>query len=216
MVNVKNKLVYGILGGTFNPIHIGHLIIAEEVKGIFSLEKIIFIPCAQPPHKVEEEIAPADHRYQMTQLAIKDNPSFIISRLEIERGGKSYSVETVKALQEIFGESAKFYFITGADAILEISTWKNFEELLRICQFIALTRPGYSLFPDDDQSSEGLARRLKIEPTLVGNIHLLRIRAIEISAQEIRERIREGKSIRYLVPREVEEYIYTYRLYQNH
>lgn len=215
MVNV-NKLSYGILGGTFNPIHMGHLIIAEEVREIFPLGKIIFIPCAHPPHKIGEDIAPADHRCQMIQLAIKDNPGFIISRLEIDRGGKSYSVETVKALQEIYGEKAEFYFIVGADAILEISTWKNFEELFRICQFIALTRPGYSLLPDDEQSPVGLARKLKIDPTLVRNIHPRRIRAIEISAREIRERIRQGKSIRYLVPQEVEKYIYTHRLYQNH
>lgn len=212
----KGKFLYGIFGGTFNPVHMGHLMVAEELREIFQLGKIIFVPCAQPPHKGEEGIAPAEHRYQMLLLAIKNNPGFIASRLEIERGGKSYSVETVKDLQGIYGEKTEFYFITGADAILEISTWKNFEEILRICQFIAVTRPGYSLFPGDDQSSEGLARRLKIDSALVRNIYPIRVRAVEISGQDIRERIRGGKSIRYLVPPDVEEYIYTHRLYQNY
>jgi len=185
------------MGGTFNPPHIAHLICAEEVYEHFSLDKVIFIPSARPPHK-HSDVIDAQHRYKMTLLAIKDNPHFEVSRIELDRPGRSYTIETVKDLGNIYG--ADIYWIVGADSILEMPSWKSIDELLNICSFIGINRPGYDI-------SE--AYKWILDKILMTNVT-----EIGISSSEIRDMIRQGRSIRYLVPRPVEEYIYENGLYK--
>lgn len=189
----------GIIGGTFNPIHYGHLFAAEEVYHRFGLGRVIFVPSYQPPHKACQ-VAPARDRFLMTELAISSNPHFKISDIEIDRAGKSYTIDTVKSFKETYGRKAQIYFITGADAILDIGTWKDFRQLLKLCQFVALTRPGYNLE--------------KLEKSLLGEIILVELPALAISGTDIRRRLKEGKPIKYLVPECVEDYIYKHGLYR--
>ncbi len=190
----------GILGGTFNPIHYGHLLVAAEVREKFDLERVIFVPSASPPHKNHPDIAPPRDRYQMTVLATQSNRFFSVSDLELQRSGKSYSVETVKELLNIYGKDTKLYFITGTDAILEIFTWKDRKELLKLCQFVVATRPGF--------------HAEKIDKTIVRQIHLIEIPNLDISSTDIRRRIKERRSIKYLLPEKVEEYIHEHGLYK--
>ncbi|MCD5390720.1 nicotinate-nucleotide adenylyltransferase [candidate division NPL-UPA2 bacterium] len=190
----------GILGGTFNPIHYGHLLVAAQVREKFDLEKVIFVPSASPPHKNHPDIAPPRDRYQMTVLATQSNTFFSVSDLELQRPGKSYSVETVKELLNIYGKDTRLYFITGTDAILEIFTWKAKEELLKLCQFVVATRPGF--------------HTAKIDKAIARQIYLLKIPNLDISSTDIRSRIKEGRTIKYLLPEKVEEYIYKHGLYK--
>lgn len=201
----------GIMGGTFNPIHCGHLVTAEEAYSQFKLEKVIFMPSKVPPHKETRDIIPAEDRYLMTVLAIAGNPHFTISRLEIERKGPSYTIDTVKELHKIYGPSWEIFFITGADAILEILTWKDPHQLAEYCSFIAATRPGYSLEKFRQSLSLKENELSKFEP----RIYFMEIPALAISSTDIRARVREEKSIKYLLPDAVAEYIYQCGLYVN-
>ncbi|MEW6618260.1 MAG: nicotinate-nucleotide adenylyltransferase [bacterium] len=196
--NPQSTIHIGIMGGTFNPIHYGHLLAAEEARQRFNLKEFIFVPCARPPHKNQKDIAGPEDRYKMTCLAIESNKYFKASDIELKRGGISYSQDTIIEFKKIY-ERAQIYFVTGADAIAEIDTWKNAKDLPKLCQFIAVTRPGY-LF--------------KIKEEYLKWTHILEIPGVSISSTEIRQRIHEGKSIKYLVPEEVENYIYEHKLYQ--
>lgn len=196
--NLKSKIHIGIMGGTFNPIHYGHLLAAEEARQQFNLQEIIFVPCARPPHKNHHDIVSPEDRYKMTCLAISSNKYFKSSDIEIKRNGMSYSQDTVIEFKKIYND-AEIYFITGADAIAELDTWKNVSELSKLCQFIAVNRPKH---------------KLKIKEEYLKFIHILEIPGVAISSTEIRQRIRQGKSIKYLVPEEVERYIYEHKLYQ--
>jgi len=194
----------GIMGGTFDPVHSGHLITAEEVRVAFRLDEVVFVPCGIPPHKKDYELTPAHHRYLMVELAVADNPYFSASTVETDRPGPSYTIDTIREFRRRHGEGVDLHFITGADAILEILTWRDNESLIRLCRFIAATRPGYDLGE--------LARRL-------GERHLSRIDAvsvpgIEISSTDIRRRVREGKPIQYLTPAAVASYIAKHGLYR--
>ncbi|MFH1096273.1 MAG: nicotinate-nucleotide adenylyltransferase [Candidatus Desantisbacteria bacterium] len=189
----------GILGGTFNPIHNGHLLIAEVAKQVCSLEKVIFIPCFMPPHKETGDRDSAEIRYAMTNLAIAEYPDFMASPIEIERKGKSYSRDTVGEIKIKYGADASIYFIAGTDTIAEINTWKDIDVLLSLCRFIAVNRPGYPL---------NIPERYKEK------IDIVEISGMDISSSEIRRRISNGKSIHGLVTKCVEEYIYEYGLYQ--
>ena len=189
----------GIIGGTFNPIHIGHLIIASDVTGIFSLEKVLFIPSGDPPHKKNQEIIDAAHRLDMVQLAIANDPRFEVSDIEIKRGGKSYTVDTIEEIINIYGEDSEIYFIAGTDSAGELPTWKEPQKILSLTHFVAITRPG---FPLDKVSKRYRKKMISVQTILLG-----------ISSSNIRQRIREGKSIKYLVPPEVEEYIERNNLY---
>ena len=193
----------GIMGGTFDPVHYGHLIIAEEARGRFGLERVIFIPAGQPAHKKDYEVSPAEHRYAMALLATASNPCFECSRIEIERPGPSYAVDTLEQLREIYGRDAALYFITGVDAILEILTWHEPRRLKSMCRFIAATRPGY------DPSA--LRERLPAE--FLHQIEFLEAPGVNISSTEIRKRARNGLSITYMVTEAVEQYIHKHRLY---
>ena len=196
----------GIMGGTFDPIHVGHLMTAEAVRNEYHLDKVIFIPAANPPHKQQQQVTPAIHRFMMTVLATCSNPYFEVSSLEMNRPGPSYTIDTIYELVHRFGEDTDFYFITGADAIQEIPTWDRIEELLGLCQFIAATRQG--CVPNVDNIKEyfgDLGEK---------RIHRLATPELEISSTDIRDRIRKGYSIKYIVPTAVEQYIYKEGLYK--
>ena len=196
----------GILGGTFDPIHVGHLVTAEAVRNEYQLDKVIFIPAAIPPHKQAQTVTPALHRYIMTVLATYSNPFFEVSPIEMNRPGPSYTIDTIYELIEKYGEDTEFYFITGADAIAEIPTWDRIEELLGICQFIAATRQG--CLPNVDNIKEYFGDLGK------ARIHRLNTPELEISSTDIRARIKNGISIKYIVPLPVEQYIYKEGLYK--
>ena len=204
MAEKKHRV--GLLGGTFDPIHIGHLMLAEAVRDEYELEQVLFIPAAQPPHKLGRKISPAEDRYMMTVLATCSNPTFEVSDIEMRREGPSYSVDTVRALLRASGGDTEYFFIAGTDIIREIHTWERIEELLSICPFIAASRPGCR--PD-------VERTRKILGDLgVRQIHLLNTPELEISSTDIRERVAAGRSIKYIVPPEVEHYIYKKGLYR--
>ncbi len=206
---MKKKSSVGVMGGTFNPIHFGHLVTAEEAYSQFKLDKVIFMPSGKPPHKEVRETTPAEDRYLMTVLAIAGNPHFSISRLEIERKGLSYTIDTVKELHKTYGSSWEIFFITGADAIIEILTWKDPHQLAEYCSFIAATRPGYSL----EKFRQALYLKENELNKFKPRIYFMEIPALAISSTDIRKRVKEGKSIKYLLPDVVAEYIYQCRLY---
>ena len=194
----------GIVGGTFDPIHYGHLIIGEESRIEFELEKVLFVTASDPPHKKDYDVSDVEHRYAMTLLATASNPSFEGSGVEVERAGPSYTVDTVAHFRETIGEGAELYFITGVDAILELLTWHEPHRLPSMCKLVAATRPGYDL--------GNVRNRLPAE--FVDQIIFLETPGVHISSTDLRLRVRNGKSIRYMVPESVESYIETHRLYR--
>jgi len=204
MSDVKRKI--GIMGGTFDPIHTGHLVTAEAVRIEYGLEKVLFIPAAFPPHKQHSQVTPANHRYIMTIMATYSNPYFYVSPIEIERTGLSYTIDTVLALIEQYGEQTEFYFITGADTVQELPTWKNIDHLLDLCYFIAATRPGSMC--SIDQAIKNFGKK--------GQQRILRLPTpeLEISSTDIRQRVQQGRSIKYIVPESVESYILKEGLYR--
>lgn len=203
-MNNKNKK-YGIMGGTFNPIHIGHLILAEYAKDYFGLDKVIFIPTGKPPHKELDGIVSAKSRYEMVDLAIKDNPNFIISPLEIKREGTTYSVDTLKFLKREY-PAIDFYFIVGTDSFVQIDSWKKSDILLRSCRFIVAKRLGDSL-----EIVEKKARNINNKYGDI--IYLMDFPYIGISSSNIRERVKNGETVKYIIPKEVEKYINENKLY---
>lgn len=187
------------MGGVFDPIHYGHLFTAEEARIELKLDKVIFVPCYKPVHKNENKISNSQHRYQMTVLATENNPFFEVSKIEIQRSGFSYSIDTVKEFMKKYNFKVKITFITGADAFLEFDTWYKSEELIKLCEFVAVTRPGYNLS--------------KLDKEFKG-IKIMKNPALPISSTDIRKRIKQSKNIKYLLPAEVEEYIYKNKLYR--
>ena len=193
----------GIMGGTFDPVHYGHLLAAEGARIRFALERVMFVPNGQPPHKKDYPVSPARYRYEMVVLATASNPAFQVSRLEVDRAGPSYAVDTLRELQEGFGAGRKLYFITGADAVLELLTWRDPEKLVEACEFIAVTRPGYDLGRLEQTLSAGLRAR----------VHVLDMAGVYISSTELRRRAAAGESLRYLTPASVVRYIAAHGLY---
>lgn len=204
---VARKRRIGIMGGTFDPIHYGHLVTAERARGDYELDQVLFLPSGTPPHKPLDQVTDVKHRYMMTVLATLTNPYFEVSRVDIDREGKSYTIDTLRILKSIYPES-ELFFITGADAILEIMSWKNPERLLELSEFIAATRPGFCLENSSQQVVEWFKRNNK-------RLHLLQVPAMAISSTDIRSRVAQGQSIRYLVPEVVEHYIKKNRLYHS-
>jgi nicotinate-nucleotide adenylyltransferase len=193
----------GVMGGSFNPIHNGHLVTADEARHTFALDRVVFVPAGQPWQKDASDIAPAEDRYLMCVIATSADPTFSVSRIEIDRPGPTYTIETLRALKDEQPD-AELYFITGADAILQILTWKEPEAILREARFIAATRPGYDLDRLEKELPEGLEDRVVI----------MEIPALAISSTDVRIRAREGRPIRYLVPAGVAEYIEKNGLYR--
>jgi len=191
----------GILGGTFNPVHLGHLILAEEARELLSLDKVVFVPTYLPPHKTSRGIAPVEARLTMIQLAIKGNKYFSVSDMEIRRGGKSYTIDTVKEFKKEFAFGGLF-FIIGSDLVGYLDAWKDFNEITKLVKIIVATRPGYPL--------EDISARMATRHT---GVTTMPIRALDISAFEIRSCIRQNSSFRYFVPERVFRYINKERLY---
>ena len=200
----------GIMGGTFNPVHHGHLVTAQEALDQFGLDEVIFIPTGDPPHKIEDLLAHAEDRYLMTVIATSSNSSFFVSRIEIDRTGKSYTIDTVKELRKIYSSGSELYFITGADAILEILTWKNTREIVTLTKFIAATRPGYDL----SKIKELKTTLFDSEDKADRKIFIMEIPALAISSTNIRKRIKNGRPVNYLVPEGVNNYILKHGLYK--
>ena len=188
----------GILGGTFNPIHIGHLLIAQDALEAARLDRVLFIPSAAPPHKPLADNVSAAHRLRMVKLAIAGDSRFGVDELEIRRGGKSYSVDTLTELRRRHPR-AEFHFIIGADSLSELHLWKNARQLVKLCRFIAVARPGH------------VARPARLSGL---RYQLLDAHPCGVSSREIRQRVAAGKSIRYLVPDAVRRYIARHKLYQ--
>jgi nicotinate-nucleotide adenylyltransferase len=221
----------GVAGGTFNPIHHGHLFAASEILKRFNLESIIFVPSARPPHKKTEKIIDPLHRYCMVVMATLHNPKFIVSPAELMRKESSYSIETIKNFKKSLGKKATFYFIIGVDAFLEIHTWKNPDLLLKNCHFIVTSRPGYeekdildtlrknisSKFKTlDFKMTEKKKQYTKIEISRSRYfIFIAKIPALDISSTDIRKRVSQGKPFKHLVPEPVGAYIKKHGLYAN-
>jgi len=209
----------GILGGTFNPIHKGHLKVAQTVIKKFHLDQILFIPSYIPPHKEKKNILSPVHRFRMVKLATAGYPNFIPSRIEIDAQEKSYSIITVRKIKELNPESLIF-FILGIDAFLEIDTWKDYFELIEECSFIVISRPGFNLKDAEGVMGGKYKERMveirsaiKEEHMDYYNFFLFPMSSLDIASSDLREKIKKGKSIHGLVPENVEKYIKENRLY---
>jgi nicotinate-nucleotide adenylyltransferase len=213
---------WGLFGGTFDPIHIGHLRCASEMLEIFDLNRIIFVPAARPPHKLNTTITPFYHRQQMIRLAIEGNPEFSFSDVENRREKTSYSVETVEYLRDKHRpEKIDLYFILGQDAFHAIRTWKDWERLLMMCHFAVMTRPGYTNRGLDEILTPEFASRFIYDEGARGfrgpTGHVICFREVtflDIASSNIRKRVKEGKTINYLVPDIVRHYIVKNSLYR--
>jgi nicotinate-nucleotide adenylyltransferase len=213
----------GILGGTFNPIHYGHLAAAEEVRERLKLDRILFIPSFRPPHKHEDDVPSAAHRMEMVRIAVRENATFETSDIEIKRRGKSFTVDTIESLKKSYPD-AELYFITGVDSFLDIQTWNRWERLLSLCTFVVLSRPGYRfadllkigfLMQAEPQMTE-LDRGQRMHAEIHAGtftVYMEMIPLYDISSTDIRGRVKAGRSIKYLLPELVETYIIKYKLY---
>lgn len=197
----------GIMGGTFDPIHYGHLILAEHVRAKAMLDKVIFIPAMVPPHKQDLTITDSSHRLAMLLLAIASNPAFEVSDLELSSKDVSYTIHTLTKLKIMYGDDATFYFITGSDTIFEIEKWHDYKTLLKSAGFIVGNRPGFR---------EGALDRhvAYLNHKYESAVSIVDIPEVDISSTEIKRRVREHDSIRYLVPESVESYIFDHELYK--
>ncbi len=222
----------GIMGGTFNPIHYGHLVAANEVWEAFALDRVVFVPAATPPHKDPAKLIDPQHRFMMAMLATVSHSNFMVSSIEIERPGTSYSVETIVELKEMYQVSRTAYFIMGVDAFLDIATWRQPDELLRSCHMIVTSRPGYNLqelasgplerlsaaYPElAFEATEGKEHPFVPGFRVVGTpyqIFFQKIIGMDISSTCIRRRVEREQTITYLLPDSVNAYIRKHRLYR--
>jgi nicotinate-nucleotide adenylyltransferase len=201
----------GVLGGTFDPIHIGHLVVAEEARTKLGFSEVLFVPAGQPWLKVNRNITPAAHRVEMVRRAIADNAHFKLCSLEIERPGPSYTVDTLMMLQEQLGSEASLFFILGRDTLDELSLWKEPQKLIQLCRLVVAPRPVLSEV--EGSGSKDLTHLESEIPGLLDRVIELDMPVIGISSSAIRQRIAQGLTIRYLVPDEVEKYIVEHKLY---
>lgn len=194
----------GVFGGTFDPVHYGHLVAAEEVRYRLRLDKVLFVPAGMPPHKLDHDITPTRHRLAMLELAIASNPGFALSRVDIDRHGPCYTVDTLALLHEEYGPGTELFFLMGMDSLADLLTWKEPERLIRLAWIVVVGRPGFQADVDElDKVLPGAAERVCIVDTPL----------MEVSSSDIRQRVREGAPIRYQVPEAVEAYIRAHRLY---
>jgi nicotinate-nucleotide adenylyltransferase len=197
---MEDGLRIGIMGGTFDPIHHGHLIAASEVADRFGLDEVVFVPTGYPWQKADVAVSSPEDRYLMTVIATASNPRFLVSRVDIDRDGPTYTVDTLRDLRERFGPKAELYFITGADALAKILSWKDAAQLFELAHFVGVTRPGFELsdahLPAD-------------------TVSLVQVPAMAISSTDCRRRVAAGKPVWYLVPDGVVQYIAKRRLYRD-
>ncbi len=199
---MKRKV--GIMGGSFDPIHLGHLVVANEVLNIHKLDEIIFVPTGDPPHK--KGLKAADfHRLLMVNMAVLSNDKFSVSDFEIKNSEKSYTLNTLKEFTSLYPDT-EFYFITGSDAVVELPNWYEPEEILKLCNFIAVSRPGISIEEVKNKIND-------IQEKFGGSIEMLQVPMLQISSTNIRERFQMGISAKYLLPESVEQYIIKNGLY---
>lgn len=206
-INIKNYKRIAIMGGTFDPIHLGHLYIAETVREELDIDKVIFIPSGSPPHKNNRCFFNPYQRMTMVKMAIESNEYFEASKIEIERNGNSYTIDTLNEFKQNVDKDIDLYFIIGADSLLEIHTWKESSKLLQTYKFVVVSRPGYKSSDVNKKISE-LKKRYKavvIEVNVPG---------FYISSSQIREKILQGKSIKYMVPENIEQYIYNSNIFK--
>lgn len=196
----------GILGGTFDPVHIAHLFIAEAARDAYQLDRVLFIPTGDPPHKKTNRLAPGRERIRMLEEAIRDNPAFQVDDMEITRGGTTYTIDTLRELRMKYPGS-QLYFIVGGDTLLDLKNWRNFESVAQMCSFIVYQRPGY-------HNEEMEREALELAKIYRADIHFAEGPNLEISSKYIRSRLVQNQSIRYLVPASVEEYIRKQGLYK--
>jgi nicotinate-nucleotide adenylyltransferase len=189
----------GIMGGTFDPIHHGHLVAASEVADLFALDEVVFVPTGQPWQKDASEVASAEDRYLMTVIATASNPRFAVSRVDIDRGGPTYTVDTLNEMAETYGPDAQLFFITGADALEKILSWKDSDRIFKLAHFVGVTRPGYVL-SDDHLPDDAVS--------------LVEVPAMAISSTACRDRVARGHPVWYLVPDGVVQYIAKRHLYR--
>jgi nicotinate-nucleotide adenylyltransferase len=216
----------GLLGGSFDPVHNGHLAIARQTREALGLDQILFVPTSHPPHKPNGSLAPAQDRYEMVRLAISSDPTLAISDVEINRPGKSYSIDTIRLLQQTYGAHTQLFFLIGLDAFLDFPSWREPQTLLTLCRFVVLSRPGLSfrslstvpLLPPISVSSLmdlDAGRIFRIEAPLgTQGLTCLKLPPSPISASDIRSRIRQGHPVVNLLPPSVESYILRHHLYQ--
>lgn len=188
------------MGGTFDPIHHGHLVAASEVQAWFDLDEVVFVPTGEPWQKANREVSPAEDRYLMTVIATASNPRFSVSRVDIDRQGPTYTIDTLRDLHERLGD-VEMFFITGADALQEIFTWRDADEMFALAHFVGCTRPGYEMA---DRTLKGIPR---------DRVSIVEIPALAISSTECRNRTAQGEPVWYLVPDGVVQYIAKYALY---
>jgi nicotinate-nucleotide adenylyltransferase len=189
----------GVMGGTFDPIHHGHLVAASEVAHFFALDEVVFVPTGQPWQKADRSVSAAEDRYLMTVIATASNPRFSVNRVDIDRPGLTYTIDTLRDIAAIYGPDVELYFITGADALAQILSWRNADELFKLAHFVGCTRPGHTL---QDPGLPG------------GQVSLVEVPALSISSSECRQRVRDGEPIWYLVPDGIVQYINKRGLYQ--
>ena len=207
LCNLKGVKSFAILGGTFDPVHNGHISVAKEILKNTDVERILLIPSGVPPHKKAEEVTKAKIRMEMLNVALENEENMVISSIEIERKGLTYTVDTIAQLKEKLGEGVKFKFILGADALDYISSWKDYKRVLKMCSFIAVARPGYD--------KDALIKRISsMENSMDCHIEFVSVTPVDISSSQIREWVREDKNINDLVPIEVAKYIEINGLYK--
>lgn len=196
----------GVLGGTFNPVHLGHLILAEEARTLLELDRVVLVPARNPWHKSPEKLADGQHRLAMTEIAIQGNPGFVVSSADLVREGETYSVDTIRDLQQEHPPGTEFYFLLGMDSLMELPTWREPQRLAAMAQLVVFLRPGYEL---DWRALEQAIPLVRTRVTLLDAL------LIGISSTEVRRRVAAGRSIRYWVPDAVVEYIERHGLYRN-
>ena len=219
----------GIFGGTFDPPHLGHLLLAESIREDFDLDEVLFVPCHEPPHKDRPDLTGATHRYAMVVAATLHNQAFIPSAVEVNRNGRSYSIDTVRTLRSEFGEDTELYFVAGLDSFLQIQSWKSYEELLDLAHFVVISRPNNSfegiheVLPERFHDRVVDVRRGRtsgderpaVSPDTATGLRTYLSDAVflDVSSTEIRARVRGGLGIRYRVTQEVDRYIRSHGLY---
>ena len=195
----------GLLGGSFDPIHVGHLHIARQARQRLNLDRVVFVPAGQPPHKLAQALTGPEHRFEMVRRAVDGLTHFSVSRIDLDRPGPSYSVDTVRLLQERWGPQTRIYFLIGADSLADLPKWYHTRQLLDLCQVVAVGRPGYRV------DLAALERRFPGAPPV---ILLESVSLVDVSATRVRQRVAEGRSIEGLVPPAVAAYIAAHGLYR--